>query len=89
MEIDEVISTVDPLTKQPITHPVRNRHCKHIYDRNTMEAQLKVNSIIRCPIVGCSNKVKVLMSDLVEDRELKRKMILFLRSSEVELEDSD
>lgn len=89
MEIEEEISTVDPLTKQQITHPVRNRYCKHIYDKNSVEAQLEINPVLRCPIIGCSNKVKVLMSDLVEDRELKRKMISLVRRNKTVIEDSD
>ena len=89
MEIEEEITTVDPLTKQPITCPVRNRHCNHIYDKESMRSQLEINSVLRCPIIGCSNKVKILMQDLVEDRELKRKLINLQRRHETLLEDSD
>ena len=89
MEIDEAISNIDPLTKQLITHPVRNRRCNHVYDKKTVEASLKINAALRCPIVGCANKVKILMVDLIEDKELKRKMIHMRRMADRANEDSD
>lgn len=30
--------------------------------------------ICRCPYIGCSNKLALNVKDLVEDRELKRKI---------------
>lgn len=77
MEIDEVISTVDPITKGTIKNPVRNRICNHIYDKDSITEAIRIseNKRVRCPTVGCSNKNSVKVTDLVEDRELKRKFM--------------
>lgn len=89
MEIDEVISTVDPISKGQIHNPVRNKHCNHIYDKDTITQAIHCSESkrVRCPQVGCSNKKSVEVSDLVEDRELKRKFMILLQRQEMTQEE--
>lgn len=82
---------IDPITKNPIKHPVRNKNCKHVYDKESIEAAIKINDRVRCPYVGCNVK-KVLVSDLLEDRELKQKLMsaqLDLQSVTMNIDDDD
>ena len=65
---------IDPITKNPIKNPVRNKNCKHIYDEESIMQAIQINERVRCPYVGCTVK-KVLASDLMEDRELKQKIL--------------
>lgn len=74
--MSEVIPDIDPITKRPIQKPCRNRICKHIYDMNSMIESLQTAGRMRCPVVGCINKKHVVLEDLVEDHELKRKFFI-------------
>lgn len=38
---------IDPLTKGELVNPVRNRHCKHIYGRDSIIATLRQNGRLR------------------------------------------
>jgi hypothetical protein len=92
MQIEEILSTIDPISKGQIRNPVRNKHCKHIYDLDTIKEAIKVSETkrVRCPQVGCSNKKSVEVSDLVEDRNLKRKfMILVQQQTQREAEEEE
>lgn len=81
--------TTDPISKRPISDPVRNKICKHIYDKQSIMDAIKVNSRLRCPYVGCNNR-KVDPNDLEEDRELKRKfMSLQLKSQNMTMQIDD
>ncbi|XP_025199627.1 E3 SUMO-protein ligase NSE2-like [Melanaphis sacchari] len=53
---DLVIKTLDPFTKQPITKPVRNKICTHIYDQESINKMFLNKQFISCPYMGCSNK---------------------------------
>lgn len=66
--------TMDPITKKLIKNPVRNKNCNHVYDKEGIEEAIKMNSRLRCPYVGC-NVRNVNREDLIEDRELKRKLM--------------
>lgn len=76
LEVEENIPTVDPLTKKPLQNPVRNKICKHVYDKMSMLEAIRVNPRVRCPQVGCGNKNFIQTGHLVEDKELKRKLML-------------
>lgn len=73
--------TTDPITKQLIGNPVRNKRCNHVYDQESIEDALKINSRLRCPYVGCNVK-NVQLTDLIEDRELKRQLMSLRLESE-------
>ena len=62
------------MTKQPLRNPVRNRLCNHVYERDTILAELEMNRCIRCPNVGCSNK-NITVEDLVADIKTRRDML--------------
>ncbi|KAJ6643105.1 E3 SUMO-protein ligase NSE2 [Pseudolycoriella hygida] len=67
MEITETSrSAIDPLTKGPLLRPVRNIHCGHTYGYQSVMDSLQINPRLRCPMVGCSNKVFIKSADLIE-----------------------
>lgn len=74
VEMDMQVSNIDPITKQPLENPCRNKICKHVYGMNSVTEALRLNAGMRCPIVGCANKKKVKLDDLVLDKELARKL---------------
>lgn len=74
--MSEVIPDIDPITKRPIQKPCRNKNCEHIYDMNSMIESLQTTGRMRCPVVGCINKKRVALEDLVEDPELQRKLFV-------------
>lgn len=65
MEIE--ICDLDPLTKRPMTHPVKNSICGHYYEKSTILESIQVNPRLRCPIAGCGNNQFVQKPHLVED----------------------
>uniref|UniRef100_U5ES58 E3 SUMO-protein ligase NSE2 n=1 Tax=Corethrella appendiculata TaxID=1370023 RepID=U5ES58_9DIPT len=71
---DVALHRIDPFTKRPMRNPVRNSVCKHVYDKDSVKGVLKVNAQTRCPVVGCSSKQYIQMNQLVEDKELRRKL---------------
>lgn len=71
---DVLIVTIDPITKSMIKNPVRNKKCKHVYDKSSIVDAIQLKGLARCPYVGCSNK-NVKLADLVEDREMKQKLM--------------
>lgn len=70
------ISDIDPITKQPLENPCRNRICGHVYGMNSVAEALQTNSRMRCPIMGCGNKKLVVLGDLVPDKDLARKLYI-------------
>lgn len=52
MDVDQpqssqLISDIDPITKQPLQRPVRNKHCKHIYGYDSVLQSLQRNPRLR------------------------------------------
>ena len=49
-------NTIDPITKKEIVDPVRNKKCKHIYEKSTMNHMIdrarENNKPVRCPYMG-------------------------------------
>ncbi|VDN38272.1 unnamed protein product [Gongylonema pulchrum] len=63
------LSKKDPYTKRDIKDPVQNKHCKHVYDRSSVEVNIAFCSEqgkpCLCPISSCPNKVALEMADLI------------------------
>lgn len=76
IEMSDLIPDIDPITKRPIEKPCRNRICEHIYDLDSMTESLQTAGRMRCPVVGCINKKRVALEDLVEDPDLQRKLFI-------------
>lgn len=57
-EDGEIITsgTLDPFTRKPITKPVCNKVCQHIYDENSVNQMFQAKSFVSCPYIGCGNK---------------------------------
>ncbi|XP_060867388.1 uncharacterized protein LOC132942767 [Metopolophium dirhodum] len=47
---------LDPYTRQPITKPVCNKVCKHIYDLESVNQMFQSKMFVSCPYIGCTNK---------------------------------
>lgn len=43
----EIIPDIDPITKQKLERPVRNRICNHIYGFNSVQQTIQQNSRLR------------------------------------------
>ncbi|XP_072940419.1 uncharacterized protein [Epargyreus clarus] len=61
---------IDPFSLRPIINPMRNKICKHVYEKNTIESIIKSKNK-GCPYVGCTNKKQMESGDLIFDVELK------------------
>ena len=63
----------DPWSRKPITEPVRNRRCGHLYDNETVNRQLDRLSRLRknlpCPVPNCTNG-QVRRDHLVTDQKV-------------------
>lgn len=76
---DDIISTnqfvppTDPISKEPIKNPVKNKKCGHIYDKDTITKMLSHRNM-RCPYIGCPSKQPIQLNLLETDHELKRKI---------------
>ncbi|XP_059620664.1 uncharacterized protein LOC132264461 [Phlebotomus argentipes] len=71
MTVTGDIQRTDPFTKKSLVHPVRNRKCNHVYDKDSLMNVIKMNPRVRCPYVGCTNKDFLRMADVEEDFALK------------------
>ncbi|CAJ0957556.1 unnamed protein product, partial [Mesorhabditis belari] len=64
------INKVDPISRKPITIPMKNPKCGHVYDRDTITEFVnglgartrKQAGKARCPVQGCGNKEAVNVS---------------------------
>ena len=56
---------IDPITKKEIEFALKNKKCKHVYDRSAFFEYLKARKP-RCPIMGCNNRT-TLTEESVED----------------------
>ncbi|CAG9540090.1 unnamed protein product [Cercopithifilaria johnstoni] len=70
VEVERIYySKKDPYTKQDIKDPVQNKICKHVYDRESVLANIreckKRRQICQCPVSGCPNKKPLIISDMV------------------------
>eukprot|EP00096_Caligus_rogercresseyi_P011909 TRINITY_DN4835_c0_g1_i1.p1 TRINITY_DN4835_c0_g1~~TRINITY_DN4835_c0_g1_i1.p1 ORF type:complete len:201 (+),score=71.77 TRINITY_DN4835_c0_g1_i1:53-655(+) len=68
-------SLVDPITKALIQNPVKNPHCGHVYDRDSVSSWLKSSKRDQlCPIASCPNKKPIRLNELKEDKLLKKRI---------------
>jgi len=74
IEMEEELQTIDPITKQPLKNPVKNKICGHVYERATVNEAIELNKRMRCPTLGCSNQQFVQKEHLEEDRALFMKL---------------
>uniref|UniRef100_A0A182JQ84 E3 SUMO-protein ligase NSE2 n=1 Tax=Anopheles christyi TaxID=43041 RepID=A0A182JQ84_9DIPT len=66
---------VDPITKRPLEVPVRNKQCKHVYEKSAIENMLKQNPRTRCPVMGCAAQGYVQQHLLELDITLQQQLI--------------
>lgn len=57
MNVKKMVKTekIDPVTQRPITNPVYNKVCKHVYDNESIDMMFSDEDIIVCPHFGCTN----------------------------------
>ncbi|KAL1465491.1 hypothetical protein WDU94_005058 [Cyamophila willieti] len=81
-EVEESdMNFLDPITKQTIKQPVKSQICGHIFDRDSIDSMFRGRDThIRCPYVGCPNKLR--KKDIQEDKHLSQKFERFLLSSQ-------
>lgn len=51
-----IVGKLDPYTRQPITKPVCNKVCKHVYDQESVDQMFQNKLFVSCPYIGCANK---------------------------------
>ncbi|KAH8367604.1 E3 SUMO-protein ligase NSE2-like [Drosophila serrata] len=68
----EIFSMYDPWSKALMRNPVRNTHCRHLYDRDSVFAVIKNNIGIRCPVLGCANNKYIQPGHLVRDLKVQK-----------------
>lgn len=61
------VNVIDPISKTRMTDPVKNTVCGHVYDRESLVAMLQKNKNTRCPVVGCSSKDYIILSQCRTD----------------------
>lgn len=82
----KVVSMFDPWSKALMLNPVRNIKCGHHYERDSVNAIIKDNCGIRCPVVGCASKCFIQPNHLEPDMALRDKIRAY--KAEQELSDS-
>lgn len=68
------INTLDPFTKAPMKKPMRNTHCGHYYEKESILLLLKGKNKVKCAVAGCGNNRILKASDLVEDLVFQKKL---------------
>lgn len=66
------VNTKCPVTMKEMTRPVRNVHCGHSYDYDGAKELIRNRQQARCPVAGCINDKPLKLSDLEENKQLKR-----------------
>ncbi|KAH7726731.1 hypothetical protein AAVH_05618 [Aphelenchoides avenae] len=65
---DTVYSRKDPISKADIVNPVRNKICKHVYDKDSVKKYIADNRarrmLCQCPQMACPNKKQLEMADI-------------------------
>lgn len=67
---------IDPVTQAEINIPVRNKNCRHVYDKDGITSYInqrqQQRKSVKCPTIGC--RAPLTFNSLIEDRELKEKI---------------
>lgn len=71
---EDFVPPIDPISKMPFKNPVRNTVCNHLYDADSIKSLLTMKHNTKCPYIGCVSYGTVQLSNLVPDKELKRKI---------------
>jgi hypothetical protein len=68
-EVRNQVTTIpiDPYNKKEIEFAVRNKKCKHIYDKTSFEQQVTQTRKPRCPYIGCNNREEMSLSSVEVD----------------------
>ncbi|KAI5711907.1 hypothetical protein M8J75_004179 [Diaphorina citri] len=79
-EVEESdMNFLDPITKQTIKQPVKSQICGHVFDKDSIDSMFRGRDpYIRCPYVGCPNKLR--KKDIQEDKHLTQKFERFLNT---------
>ncbi|XP_049865870.1 E3 SUMO-protein ligase NSE2-like [Pectinophora gossypiella] len=75
---------IDPITKKPISDPVKNKICGHIYEKESIYKFISLKNRIKCPVVGCANTQHIQHQHLLSDEELKFRMTLTQHSTMIQ-----
>ncbi|KAJ2939576.1 hypothetical protein O0L34_g14289 [Tuta absoluta] len=75
---------IDPITKKPITDPVKNKVCGHVYERASIMKLIDMKNRTRCPVAGCGHKEPIQKHNLISDEELKFRMTITQHSTMVQ-----
>jgi len=71
-----VMSTLDPITRKPMSDPVRNKKCGHTYEKSSILELMKQGrstaNQTKCPMAGCPNKAPIRPGDLESDTNMKK-----------------
>lgn len=69
----QTVNTKCPYTGKEMVMPMRNKICGHNYEKEGILQYIKQRKKkARCPLGGCSNEKPVELTDLEENRELRR-----------------
>ncbi|KAH9645390.1 hypothetical protein HF086_000008 [Spodoptera exigua] len=75
---------LDPITKRPVTDPVKNTVCGHIYEKATILNLISTKPRSKCPVAGCGNRGPITKDHLISDEELKFRMTITKHSTMVQ-----
>ncbi|XP_075970149.1 uncharacterized protein LOC142972759 [Anticarsia gemmatalis] len=75
---------IDPITKRPITDPVKNTVCGHIYEREAIMNLIQTKNRTKCPVAGCGNRGPITPAQLISDDELKFRMTITKHSTMIQ-----
>ncbi|KPJ15863.1 E3 SUMO-protein ligase NSE2 [Papilio machaon] len=59
---------IDPITKRPVTDPVQNSVCGHVYDKESIMKLINTRKKVICPVAGCASRQAVCADQLVPAR---------------------
>lgn len=67
------VNTRCPYTGKDMINPVKNSYCGHHYDKEGISHYIKIKGRkAKCPVGGCGNDKPIELSDLIEDKDLKK-----------------